>query len=84
MTALAVDTLLVTGCTTSGCVRASVVDAVSHGFRPIIVVEGVGDRAREPHDASLFDMDHKYGDVVPLIEVIRYLAKLGPNDRQAP
>ncbi len=84
LTALAVDTLLVTGCTTSGCVRASVVDAVSHGFRPIVVVEGVGDRAREPHDANLFDMDNKYGDVVPLAEVTRYLANLGANDRPAP
>jgi maleamate amidohydrolase len=84
LTALAVDTLLVTGCTTSGCVRASVVDALSHGFRPIIVVEGVGDRAREPHDASLFDMDNKYGDVVPLAEVTRYLASIGANDRSAP
>jgi nicotinamidase-related amidase len=84
LTALAVDTLLVTGCTTSGCVRASVVDAVSHGFRPIIVVEGVGDRAKEPHDASLFDIDNKYGDVAPLAEISGYLASLAANDRPAP
>jgi maleamate amidohydrolase len=81
LTALAVDTLLVTGATTSGCVRASVVDAMSHGFRPIIVVEGVGDRASEPHEANLFDIDNKYGDVVTLAEAIRYLEKLGANNR---
>jgi maleamate amidohydrolase len=80
LTALAVDTLLVTGCTTSGCVRASVVDAMSHGFRPIVVVEGVGDRAEEPHDASLFDMDTKYGDVVRLEEAREFLARLPAND----
>ena len=80
LTALAVDTVLVTGCTTSGCVRASVVDAVSHGFRPIVVIEGVGDRAREPHDASLFDIDNKYGDVIGLEEVRRYLASISPSD----
>jgi maleamate amidohydrolase len=81
LTALAVDTVLVTGCTTSGCVRASVVDAVSHGFRPIVVVEGVGDRAREPHDASLFDIDQKYGDVIALAEVTKYLMSLGAGER---
>jgi maleamate amidohydrolase len=73
LTAKRVDTLIVTGCTTSGCIRASVVDALSHGFRPIVPVEGVGDRAQEPHDANLFDIDSKYGDVVPLSEAIAYL-----------
>ena len=81
LTALAVDTVLVTGCTTSGCVRASVVDALSHGFRPIVVVEGVGDRAKEPHDASLFDIENKYGDVVGLEEVRKYLTSLSASDR---
>ena len=73
-----VDTLVVTGCTTSGCVRASVVDALSHGFRPIIPHEAVGDRAQEPHEANLFDMDSKYGDVVPLSEALAYLEDLKP------
>jgi nicotinamidase-related amidase len=68
-----VDTVVVTGCTTSGCVRATVIDAISHGFRPIIPEETVGDRAQEPHDANLFDMDSKYGDVVPLSDAIAYL-----------
>jgi maleamate amidohydrolase len=68
-----VDTVLVTGCTTSGCVRATVVDALSYGFRPIIPEEAVGDRAQEPHEANLFDMDSKYGDVVSLAGAIAYL-----------
>ena len=68
-----VDTVIVTGCTTSGCVRASVVDALSNGFRPIVPHEAVGDRAEEPHEASLFDMDSKYGDVVELSDAIAYL-----------
>lgn len=59
-----VDTLLIAGCTTSGCVRASVVDAASLNFRPIVVRECVGDRAEAPHEANLFDMDQKYADVV--------------------
>jgi maleamate amidohydrolase len=73
LTAKRIDTLIVTGCTTSGCVRASVVDALSHGFRPIVPVESVGDRAQEPHEANLFDIDSKYGDVVPLSEAVAYL-----------
>ncbi|HJU11948.1 MAG TPA: isochorismatase family protein [Candidatus Binataceae bacterium] len=68
-----VDTVLVTGCTTSGCVRATVVDALSYGFRPIIPEEAVGDRAQEPHEASLFDIDSKYGDVVRLVDALAYL-----------
>lgn len=58
-----VDSLLVTGCTTSGCVRASVVDASAHGFRPLVLVDCVGDRAEGPHEASLFDMGQKYADL---------------------
>lgn len=73
-----VDTLIVTGCTTSGCVRASVVDAISHGFRPIVPHEAVGDRASEPHEANLFDIDSKYGDVVTLAEALAYLEELKP------
>ncbi len=76
LTMKGVDTLLVTGCTTSGCVRATVMDALAHGFRPIVPVEAVGDRAREPHEANLFDIASKYGDVVPLEEVLEYLEHL--------
>lgn len=74
--ALAVDTLIVTGYSTSGCVRATVVDALQNGFRAIIPVEAVADRAEPPHAASLFDMDAKYGDVVPVAIVLDYFSKL--------
>src|SRR5262249_37186748 len=69
-----VDTVLLAGCTTSGCVRASAVDSCQHGFRTIVVREAVGDRACEPHEANLFDIDAKYGDVVGLEEALAYLA----------
>ncbi|HEX9465329.1 MAG TPA: isochorismatase family protein [Alphaproteobacteria bacterium] len=68
-----IDTLIVTGCTTSGCVRASAVDAVQYGFRPIVPREAVGDRSRAAHDQSLFDLQAKYGDVMSVDGV---LAKL--------
>lgn len=74
-----VDTLLVVGCTTSGCVRASVIDAASHNLRTIVIRECVGDRALEPHEANLFDMDAKYGDVVPKSDVMRFLSSLARN-----
>ena len=62
--AMGVDTVVLTGCSTSGCIRASAVDAVQHGFRTIVVRECVGDRHDGPHEANLFDIDSKYGDVV--------------------
>src|SRR5690554_3131499 len=65
-----VDTLLITGCTTSGCVRASTVDASAYGLRPMVVTDCVGDRAEAPHHASLFDMGQKYADLVSSDEVI--------------
>ncbi|MEC7765152.1 MAG: isochorismatase family protein [Pseudomonadota bacterium] len=58
-----VDTLLIAGCTTSGCVRASALDALCYGFRPIIMTDCVGDRAKGPHDATLFDLSQKYADL---------------------
>ncbi|MBE9605504.1 isochorismatase family protein [Acetobacteraceae bacterium H6797] len=61
-----VDTVLVAGCTTSGCVRASVIDASAHGLRPIVVTDCVGDRALGPHEANLFDMGQKYADLMDL------------------
>ena len=73
-----VDTLIITGCTTSGCVRATAVDACSYGFHTIVVEEAVGDRAALPHAASLFDIDAKYGDVVGLGETVSYLQGLRP------
>jgi nicotinamidase-related amidase len=71
-----VDTVIVTGCTTSGCVRATAVDAMQHGFRAIVPRQCVGDRAAMPHEANLFDINAKYGDVVDLDEVLRYLSSL--------
>lgn len=70
-----VDTLFITGCTTSGCVRASVNDASAYGLRPMVVVDCVGDRAQGPHESSLFDMGQKYADLLSLEETIAYFAK---------
>lgn len=67
-----VDTLFITGCTTSGCVRASTVDASAHGLRPMVVTDCVGDRAQAPHEANLFDMEQKYADLVSLQEAIAH------------
>jgi maleamate amidohydrolase len=61
----AVETLVIVGCTTSGCVRATALDAMSNGFRPIVLEDCVGDRAMAPHEANLFDIAQKYGDVMP-------------------
>ncbi|MDX3906058.1 MAG: isochorismatase family protein [Pigmentiphaga sp.] len=70
------DTVLVAGCTTSGCVRATVVDAMSYNFRPVVVADCVGDRAPGPHEASLFDMSQKYGEVQTLADVLDRLVHL--------
>lgn len=72
-----VDTLLVAGCTTSGCVRASVVDAVSHNYRTIVPTDCVGDRALGPHEANLFDIGQKYADLMTSDEVLAALAEGG-------
>jgi len=76
LNALRIDTLIVTGCTTSGCVRATAVDALQNGFRTIVPRECVGDRAQGPHEANLVDIDGKYGDVTSLADVLRYLRGL--------
>jgi len=70
---LRVDTLIITGCTTSGCIRATAVDAVQHGIRPICVRECIGDRHDGPHEANLFDINAKYGDVISKSEALEYL-----------
>jgi maleamate amidohydrolase len=69
-----IDTLLIVGCTTSGCVRATAVDAVQNGLRPMVVREAVGDRSRAAHEQSLFDLQAKYADVVSADEVLEYLS----------
>lgn len=76
LTALRVDTVILTGTSTSGCVRATAVDGCQHGFRVIVPRECVGDRHRDPHEASLFDINGKYGDVVPKEAVMSYLRNL--------
>lgn len=73
LTANSIDTLIITGLTTSGCVRATCVDACSHGFRPMVVADACGDRHADPHEANLFDMNAKYGDVVSEDDVYAYL-----------
>lgn len=67
---LGVDTVILTGCSTSGCVRAAAIDAIQYGYRVIVPRECVGDRHQEPHDANLFDINAKYGDVLPRDSVI--------------
>ena len=71
-----VDTVLVAGCTTSGCVRATVVDAMSYNFRTVVATDCVGDRALGPHEASLFDMQQKYADLLGCDEIVAQLARL--------
>lgn len=76
LTKRGIDTLIITGLTTSGCIRATCVDTMSHGFVPIVVADACGDRHEAPHDANLFDMNAKYGDVVNEQTVIDYLKSL--------
>jgi maleamate amidohydrolase len=71
-----VRTLMVAGSTTSGCVRASVVDAMCHGFRPVVVSDCVGDRALAPHEANLFDMQQKYAAVMDRDAALRAVATI--------
>ena len=68
------DTVVLTGATTSGCIRASAVDAVQDGFSVLVPREAVGDRAQGPHDANLFDIQAKYGDVIDLDDALGYLS----------
>jgi maleamate amidohydrolase len=78
LTAWGVDTVIATGCTTSGCVRASVIDACANGYRVIVPDECVDDRSADQHDANMYDMDAKYADVRPLEEVVTYLRTEDP------
>lgn len=82
--ALGVDTVILTGCSTSGCVRATAVDAIQHGFRLVVPRECVGDRHDGPHDASLFDIHAKYGDVMSKAEVETHLEGVRPTARANP
>lgn len=73
LNALGVDTVVLAGCTTSGCVRASAVDAVQYGFVPVVPIEAVGDREERAHRQSLFDLEMKYADVLDLSAVRKYI-----------
>ena len=73
LTARGVDTLVITGLTTSGCIRATCVDTVSHGFIPLVVSDACGDRHAAPHDANLFDMQAKYAEVIDTAAASAYL-----------
>ncbi|MFN3317161.1 MAG: isochorismatase family protein [Allorhizobium sp.] len=76
LTSMGVDNVILTGLTTSGCVRASCVDAMSHGFITTVVRDACGDRHTAPHEANLFDMNAKYADVVSEAEILDFIEKL--------
>jgi len=86
LTSLDIDTLILAGCSTSGCIRASAIDGMQNGFRVIVPRECVGDRHHEPHESNLFDINAKYGDVISCAEVVTYLETLdrrpGPGPSQ--
>lgn len=73
LVAMGIDTLIITGCSTSGCIRATAVDGLQYGFRVMVIRDCVGDRHPAPHEANLFDIDSKYGDVIRLDEALGYL-----------
>ena len=73
LTAQGIDTLVLIGCSTSGCIRATAVDGVQHGLRVMVLRDCVGDRHSAPHEANLFDIDSKYGDVISSKEYLDYL-----------
>ena len=76
LTALQRDTVIVTGCTTSGCVRATTVDSFSYGFRTIVPEDCVGDQGRDAHESNLRDVHRRYAEVTNSQEVISYLTSL--------
>ena len=78
--ALGVDTVVMAGCTTSGCIRASAIDSLQNGYHTIVVREAVGDRAAGPHEANLFDIDAKYADVVSLWDALDYLRSFAAGE----
>lgn len=76
LTTLQVDTVIITGCITSGCIRATANDSIQYGFRPIIPRECVGDRSVIPHEVNLMDIHARCGDVLPLHNVLEYIDSL--------
>lgn len=80
---MGVDSLIVTGCTTSGCVRASAMDAFAYNFRVAVVEDCVYDRSATAHAVNLFDIQAKYGDVIALDAALGYLGGLAPRGAAA-
>ena len=78
LTAQGIDTLLIAGVSTSGCVRATATDACQHGFVPIVVRDAVGDRHAHVHESNLYDLQAKYAEVLSEAAVVDYLTKLCP------
>ena len=76
LTGQGIDTVVICGATTSGCVRATAVDAVQSGFKVLVPEDCVADRARAPHEANLYDIEQKYGDLTTADEVVGYFAQL--------
>ena len=76
LTAAGVDTVMIAGWSTSGCIRASALDTCQSGFIPIVIREAVGDRHAAPHEANLFDLQAKYAEVKSKADVIAYLRNL--------
>ncbi len=76
LTALGIDSVLLTGLTTSGCVRATCVDSMSYGFKTAVIADACGDRHPGPHEANLFDMNAKYADVVSEADALAYFQGL--------
>ena len=77
LTSLGIDTVVLVGVSTSGCVRATAVDALQSGFRPVVVRDAVGDRSAGPHEANLFDLQAKYADVLSEADVVHHLSTSG-------
>ena len=71
-----VDSVILCGATTSGCIRATAIDLLQYGYPTLVPRECVGDRAQAPHEANLFDINAKYADVVPLDDVLEYVASV--------
>lgn len=75
LSAMRIDTVAITGFSTSGCVRATALDALQHGFAPFVVRDACGDRAAGPHEANLFDLQAKYAEVVSEAEMLRLFGR---------
>lgn len=82
LNSLGIDTTIIVGCTTSGCIRASAIDSLQYGYRVIVPEQCVGDRYGIAHEANLYDINLKYGDVVQLQDLIRKLEGLTFITRQ--